>query len=322
MRIVRGPGDPGVEVPNPDQPLDPAQQVHDGHGRHHHGGHGRPAHQRPPGPSKNLPLRPRPRPRNPRGPALAGSDNEDEFNWVPPDEGADGVAPLSDAQQPGMEDNSRGEGGGHDSDNHRGGDHRGSSGASHVPDAASTELSLGENWSASRRSQDGHGSKVLPADAVSRGGASVPRLSEEILSLAGAAVLFGAKGRNASRSQREEALVDFLLVLGDRQSAGKSSPLSRSHLQMLAVQSFVERNVTPPLTERDDTIAHVKRLLVARQDMRTRDKGEARSAADEDRFALLPLVVLQSRLRRTASQRSSAIGRMDFISKTLDVRAR
>lgn len=314
MRIVRGPGDPGVEVPNPDRPLDPAQHVHHGHGR--------PAHQRPPGPSKNLPLRPRPQPRrNARGPALAGSDNEDESNWVPPDEEAHGVAPLSDAQQPGMEDDARDQGG-HDSDNHRDGDHRGSSGASHVPDAASTELSLGENWSASRRSQDGRGSQALPAAAVSRGGAAVHRLSPEILSLAGAAVLFGAKGRNASRSEREEALVDFLLVLGDRKRAATSSPLSRSHLQLLAVQSFVERDVTPSLSERDDTIAHVRSLLIARQDMRARDKDETRSAADQDRCALLPLVVLQSRLRRTPSQRGSAIGRMDFISETLDVKAR
>jgi len=66
----------------------------------------------------------------------------------------------------------------------------------------------------------------------------------------------------------------------------------------------------------------VRSLLIARQDMRARDKDETRSAADQDRCALLPLVVLQSRLRRTPSQRGSAIGRMDFISETLDVKAR
>lgn len=319
MRIVRGPGDPGVEVTNPAQPEDSAQHVHHGHGRHHHGA--RPAGQWPRGPSKNLPLRPRPRPRNPRGAALAGSDNDDEFNWVPPDDEAQGTAPLSGAHQPGMEGDTRDQGG-HDSDNRRGGDHRGSSSAPDVSDAASTDLGLGENRSESRSSQDGHGSQALPAAAVSRRSASPLRLSQEILSLAGAAVLFGAKRGNASRSEREEALVDFLLVTGDRQKAGKSSPLSRSHLQMLAVKAFIERDVTPPLIERNDTIAQVKNLLVARQDMRARTKGETLSAADEDRFALLPLVVLQSRLRRTASQKGSAISRMDFISKTLDVRAR
>lgn len=313
-----------MDVPDPAQPQDPAQQVHHGHGGHHHGGHvARPASQRPPGASKNLPLRPRPRPpRNPRGAAAAGSDIDDELGWVPPDEEAHGAAPLSGAHEPSRDGETRDQSG-QDSDDRRGGDHRGSSGSPRVsPDAASTELGVGEKWSDGRGSHGGQDAPAMSAAALSRRMASAPRLSQEILSLAGAAVLFGAKRESASRSEREEALVDFLLSMENRQKVAKSSPLSRSHLQMLAVQAFVERDVTPPLIERDDTVAHVKELLVARQDMHARAKGESRSAADEDRFALLPLVVLQSRLRRTASQKRFALGRVDFIRNTVDPRVK